>query len=97
MTEKLPIKITLKLWEKDGTVKLYHSSKTRRIYAIIRADDFLKTYFKVVYGKARTITGKLETIFNDGYYGTREELLLALAAFTEKSLLDETEPWIREG
>lgn len=89
------LKITLKLWKSDGRVKRYHSARTRRIYSILRAENFSKAYVKVVYGKGVTNRGKVEEIYNDGEYETLDELKHALSAFTEKSLLDGTEKWIR--
>lgn len=90
------IKITLKLWKINGEVKIYHSRKKRRILYKVEADKFRKAYLKVFYGKAKTNSGKVEPIINDGTYETKEELLRVLSAFTEKSLLDDTAKWIHE-
>lgn len=79
------MKITLKLWQENGQVKLYHSHKTRRIIAKVKAEKFLKTYIKVVYRKAESHSGRIEVFYNDGTYESKAELLQALAAFTEKS------------
>lgn len=79
------IKIKLKLWRSDGKVKIYHSVKIRRIIAKVKADKFLKASLKVYYGKAKTNTGKIESITNSGTYQTKKELFQALSAFTEKS------------
>lgn len=80
---KQQIKITLKLWKTNGEVKIYHSAKTRRILAKIKADKFLKASLKVCYGKAPSNTGRLEDITNSGTYFSKEELLMALSAFSE--------------
>ena len=97
---QLRLKFTLKLWKADGTVKWWHTSKIRRIKAILKADRFQnsmkKAYLKVWYGKAMANKRRLEDIYNDGEYETIEELKQALLAFTEKSLLDDTVQWIRE-
>lgn len=97
---QLRMKFFLKLWRADGTVKRWHASRIRRIRAIFKADHFQnsmkKAYLKVWYGKAITNKGRLEDIYNDGEYETLDELRQALSAFTEKSLLYDTEKWIQE-
>lgn len=96
-SRKLRLGLSLKLWKNDGVVSSYRFQKKSRLLAVAKATSWQKSYLKVFYGKGITNTGKLEDIYNDGEYEELEELKLALSAFTEKSLLDDTEKWIREG
>ncbi len=89
--------LTLKLWKKDGGVSSYRFQKKSRLLGVAEAVPWQKAYLKVYYGKAITNKGRYEDIVNEGDYETLEELKQALSAFTEKSLLDDTEKWIREG
>ena len=89
-------KITLKIWKSDGKDNQYHSNKTKRIFAKIKAGNFTKSFLKVSYGYAKTNTGRVEEIINSGTYFEKQDLRGALKAFTEKSLLEETETWINE-
>lgn len=75
--------ITLKLWQFGKKVKVYRSSKTKRIYAKLKADIFDKAYLKVNYGKHLSSLGKQITFCNEGSYKTKSDLLHALKAFTE--------------
>jgi hypothetical protein len=93
----LNLRFIIKLWRNDRTVKIYHSRKIRRIYAILKADNFQKAYLKVLYGRATTNREEIEEIYNDGDYESKEELLFALSSFTEKDLIDDTQKWIEEG
>ena len=92
----LDIVYTLRLWRINGKVERIHSRKTRRIIAKVKADKFLKGFLCVNYGKAKTNTGKVDKITNSGTYETKKELLEALSAFTDKSLLEDTKKWINE-
>lgn len=96
-SRKLRLGLTLKLWKNDGTASSYRFQKKSRLLAIAEAASWQKSYLKAFYGKGMTNTGKHEDIYNDGDYETLEELKQALSAFTEKSLLDDTEKWIQEG
>lgn len=82
---KRQIKITLKFWKSDGKIKIYCFSKTRRIIAKVKVDKFLKARLKVSYGRILTNTGKLENFTNSGTYFSKDELLMALYAFLERS------------
>lgn len=78
-TRKKPtVRILMKLTRGDKTVSRYHSSRKRRILHLIKANNFAKAYLKVDYGKGD---------YNDGIYESKEELLLALSAFTENALV----------
>lgn len=88
------IKITLKLWSNDGTVKIYHPPTIRRFLSTAKANKWEKAYVRVVYGKGVTNSGKIEQIYNDGTYFSLPELKDAFLAFTEKSLLEDTARWV---
>src|SRR4030042_1246481 len=83
-----PLKITLKLKGEGGGITMYWSSKTRRIYSILKHENFLEGYLKVDYGKSKDVFGKNSQFINDGTYKNKEDLISALSAFTEKSLVD---------
>ncbi len=93
-SRKLRLGLTLKLWKRDGGVSSYRFQKKSRLLATAEAILWQKAYLKVYYGKAITNKGKLEDVVNEGDYETLDELKQALSAFTEKSLLDDTERWI---
>ena len=86
----------LNLWKDEDKIKSYRSIKTKRIFAILKAQNFSKAFLKVFYGNAKTNSGKIEQIINCGTYFHKEETSQALSAFTEKNLLEETEEWIKE-
>lgn len=73
------LKISLKLYYEDGQTFTYHTSKTKRIYSIIRHQDFSEALLKIDYGGGLT---------NSGTYNTKGDLIFALAAFTERSLAE---------
>ena len=73
------LRISLKTKNKYGRTSIYHSSKTKRIHAIIKKEKFLETFIKVDYG---------DGFNNSGVYANKKQLLLALRAFSEKSLVD---------
>lgn len=91
----LKLKFRLKLWKTDGRMKWWHTTKIKRIWVILKAEKFSESYIRVTYGKGVTNSRKIQEIYNDGDYKTLEELKQALLAFTEKSLLDDTEKWIQ--
>ena len=85
---------------KDGVV-IRRTTKQKRtaIYKEIRlfeTQNISKWMLCVVYGKGNDVNGKVIEIKNCGEYSTANELLEAMKIFTEKSLLDETEKWMRE-
>ena len=73
------LRIILKLKNKDGRTSIYHSSKTKRIHAIIKKKKFFEAFIKVDYGYGFN---------NSGVYANKKQLLFALKAFSEKSLVD---------
>jgi len=81
---KQRVKITLKLWKNDGVMKTYHSTKTKRIFAKLKAEKFSKVYIKVSYGKGRTNRRTAEEFYNDGEYCNKSDALEALKAFLEE-------------
>lgn len=87
----LKLKITLKLWKQDGTVKRWHSTKSKRIYAILKAEKFRKAYLKVSYGKQKDNHGEMVSFYNDGEYDDKNDLRLTVKAFTEDYKTDTTE------
>lgn len=90
------MRITLKLWDKANKAKTYTSNKTRRIFSLLKAEDFSKALIKVFYGKAKTNNRIIEPIVNSGIYFSKVDAHHAMTAFTEKSLIEETEKWIKE-
>lgn len=82
------LKITLKVFGKDGSTSTYHSSKTKRIFSILKHGNFSQCHLKVSYGKHLDVSGALVEFYNDGNCTNKEELLFALRAFSDKSLVD---------
>ncbi len=76
-------RIVLKLGEYSRDVKTYHTTKTKRFYAIVKAEKFQKAYVKVAYGKAKNNSGEIVDFYNDGIYETEEELIHAFKAFID--------------
>ena len=56
----------------------------KRIGTINWKEGVEKVYLRVSYGKGLNAFGKVTTFYNDGEYNTREDLLSALTAFTER-------------
>lgn len=82
MKTKVRVSIRLKLW-KDG--KLVVDTRKRikaRILSFAQVHLWDRAYLKVTYDRKNGY-------YNDGYYSTYEDLKAVLAAFTEKSLLDD--------
>lgn len=73
------LRITLKLEKKNGAILTYRSSRTRRIFSILKHENFLTGYLKVTYPSG---------FYNDGLYTTKDSLIRALKAFSDKSLID---------
>lgn len=73
------LRISLKTKNKDGRTSIYHSSKTKRIHAIIKKENLSEAFIKVDYG---------DGFNNSGVYTSKKQVLLALKAFSEKSLVD---------
>lgn len=71
------LKITLKIKDKTGGRFTYHSTKTKRIFSIVRQQDFLEAFVKVDYGQGFN---------NTGFYKNKQDLLSALKAFTESKV-----------
>lgn len=69
-------KILLKIIERNGEVKTVSTRKPRRIYRILKPDNFKDCQFnlRVIYSKR---------IGNEGNYKTKEELINALKDFLE--------------
>jgi hypothetical protein len=74
------VKITLKLSKNGEATHSYHTSKVKRIYPILRQANFSEAFLKADYGEGFT---------NSGIYTNKRDLVFALKAFTEKSLVEE--------
>lgn len=68
------LKITLKIKDKTGGRFTYHSTKTKRIFSIVRQQNFSEAFVKVDYGQGFN---------NSGSYKNKQDLLFALKAFTK--------------
>ena len=77
--------ITLKLWRVDGTVETYHTHRTKRFYAIVKAEKFQKAYLRVWYGKFKSNNGRNIDFYNDGDYSTKTELINVFKDFLESN------------
>ena len=62
---------------------MHTTTKTKRLYAKIRAGNFLRIHFKVLYGMRKTHDNKMEMFYNDGIYENKVDALHALTAFLE--------------
>jgi hypothetical protein len=82
---KQQYKIILRALKNDGDSKTYHTTKSKRFYSIVRAENIQKAYLRVSYGKDKTNFGKVEEFYNDGDYETKNELIEAFKAFTEQN------------
>lgn len=71
----------LKLWYKGKMVLSTDSGVLRRFFHLIRMKIWDKAYIKVIY---------LPTVFNDGTYTTKKELIEAYRDFTEADLIRST-------
>ncbi len=85
------LKVRLKVW-RDGKMILATTRKSKaRLQHIIRnLKGAEKYYLKVTYGRGYT-NGGVETIYNDGDYFTKTDLLKALSIFASK---DEVRDYI---
>ena len=84
-SRKHQTKITLRIWRNDGKRKTYNTTKSKRFYSIVRAENIQNAYLRVSYGKYKTNFGKVEEFYNDGDYETKSELIEAFKAFTEQN------------
>lgn len=73
------VKITLKITNRNGNTYSYRSGKVKRIYSILKHEGFSEALLKVDYGKG---------FYNSGIYKNNKDLIFALKAFSEKSLVD---------
>ncbi len=78
-------RIILRVWKNGENSKTYRTTKSKRFYSVVEAEDFQKAYLKVSYGKDKTNFGKNEEFYNDGDYMTKKELIEAFKAFTEQN------------
>jgi len=85
--------LTLKVHNKDGTVSMYRRRSKRAFLNLIGSAWGESYYLKVSYGKGLTVNNKIKPLYNEGEYRTKNDLIYALRAFTERRLLDELEEW----
>lgn len=81
------LNFTLKITRNVKEVERYQTHSKRRFYNRIRTIKWEKPhrsyYLKVSYGKLLSNSEKYENFWNDGVYDNKEDLTLALNAFTE--------------
>lgn len=82
------VKIVLKLKKDKELAANYHSTKTRRMFGILRNENFSEVFIKVSYGYYVDVWGNLEEFENSGIYRTKDEAIQALKAFLESGLLE---------
>lgn len=75
------VKIVLKLKKDKELAANYHSTKTRRMFGILRNENFSEVFIKVSYGYYVDVWGNLEEFENSGIYRTKDEAIQALKAF----------------
>jgi len=80
--KKLRIKMRIKLWKKGKTIVDAFRTKKSTIWSDSERVIWDRGYILVDYGNG---------FINDSYHTTKESLLNALTAYTEKPLLDYVE------
>lgn len=75
------LKIRLKLFKKSKMVLDTTFRVINRFHSLLVRHNFDLAYIKVTY---------LPTVFNDGEYTNKKELIKAFRDFTEKDLIDST-------
>jgi len=81
---KFRLGFTLKLRSTHENPQEYHRQIKSRILDLIEANSAEKYGIKVTYRP---------DLVNEGWYNNKKDLIFALNAFTEKTLLDEIESW----
>jgi hypothetical protein len=74
-------RISLKIWKWDGSIQTYNTRKTRRFYAIVKANNFKKAHLKISYGLYKTNFGNMASFYNEADCKTKEELEILFNAF----------------
>lgn len=79
---------TIKVYKNGKRVHMYRTHKIRRFLKNIRtikfADEGIKAYLKVDYGKHLDVYGKKTLFYNDGTYDNKSDFWWAFNAFIEK-------------
>lgn len=79
---------TFRVIKNGKTIDECRTHSKRRFYGKIRTINWqnkpLKVYLRVYYGKHLSNFGKIERFWNDGYYDSRKDLMLALNAFMDE-------------
>lgn len=79
---------TLKVLKNDREIDRYQTRSKRRFLNRIRTINWrnkpFEVYVRVYYGKEESVDGKIVPFWNDGYYETKKDLMLAVSAFLEE-------------
>ena len=85
---KLRLPLRLKGWKNKKLIVNLFCQKKSTLRRYIKANSCDKWYLKITYGKGRTVNG-IETIYNDGDYDNKKDLLYALKCFTARCEIDD--------
>lgn len=87
MTKKNKPNFTFRVIKNGKTTVTCQTHSKRRFYNRIRTINWrnrpLKVYLRIYYGKYLSNLGKIEPFWNDGYYESKKDFMLALNAFME--------------
>lgn len=90
MTKNNKPNFTFRVIKNGKTIDRCQTHSKRRFNNRIRTINWqnrpLKVYLRVSYGVGEDVFGKMVNFYNDGEYETKNDLLSALSAFTEKIL-----------
>ncbi len=82
------MKYILKIIKNDVEVIRVGTGSLRRFLKIIRTINWqhgpIKVYLRISYGKHEDSYGEMSDFWNDGWYETEEDLMLAFDAFREE-------------
>jgi len=82
------LNFTFKVIKNDKVVDRCQTHSKRRFYNRIRRINWKigvkKVYLRVSYGKGINNFGKMTPFYNDGWYGNKSDLWMAVAAFSEQ-------------
>jgi hypothetical protein len=85
---KQKMNYTLRVIVDGQRVQRYQTHSLRRFYRHLRTINWEKlgveVYLKVSYGKQKDIYGKMVTLYNDGVYDNKQDLMQAVNTFMEK-------------
>jgi hypothetical protein len=84
MTKTNPF-IKLEIFDEDDKLTdCIRTRKTRKIYNLIREKNFKNGLFKL-----RVVYSSDKGFVNEGYYNSKEYLIQAVKAFTQRKLVEE--------